>query len=98
MIHLPIRQQEGIVTVTCDLHEGYRSGFHPHLDHARQVADPFHVVATANRRVDQRQGSLHLMGAPFLADHFVSTTPNLSARGAFDGQDAVKDRLVTRRE
>jgi transposase len=41
----------GISTVACDLHEGYRSGLHPHLDHARQVADPFHVVA-ANRCVD----------------------------------------------
>jgi len=42
----------GIETVACDLHEGYRSGLHPHLDHARQVADPFHVVAVANRCVD----------------------------------------------
>jgi transposase len=42
----------GISTVACDLHEGYRSGLHPHLDHARQVADPFHVVAAANRCVD----------------------------------------------
>jgi transposase len=42
----------GIVTVACDLHEGYRSGLHPHLDHARQVADPFHVGAAANRCVD----------------------------------------------
>ncbi|MGO9299507.1 MAG: ISL3 family transposase [Acidimicrobiales bacterium] len=43
----------GIATVACDLHEGYRSGLHPHLDHARQVADPFHVVAAGNRCVDQ---------------------------------------------
>ena len=43
----------GITTVACDLHEGYRSGLHPHLDHARQVADPFHVVAAANRCVDE---------------------------------------------
>ena len=42
----------GIVTVACDLHEGYRPGLHPHLDHARQVADSFHVVAAANRCVD----------------------------------------------
>ncbi|MFZ2058642.1 MAG: transposase [Acidimicrobiales bacterium] len=28
-----------IATVACDLREGYRSGLHPHLDHARQVAD-----------------------------------------------------------
>ena len=26
---------------------------HPHLDHARRVADPFHVVGVANRCVDQ---------------------------------------------
>jgi len=44
---------EGVRTVACDLHEGYRAGLHPHLDHARQVADPFHVVAVANRCVDQ---------------------------------------------
>ena len=42
-----------IRTVVCDLHEGYRSGLHPHLDHARQVANPFHVVAVANRCLDQ---------------------------------------------
>jgi len=41
-----------IATVACDLHEGYRSGLHPRVDHARQVADPFHVVAAANRCVD----------------------------------------------
>ena len=39
-------------TVACDLHEGYRSGLHPHLDHATQVADPFHVIAAANRCLD----------------------------------------------
>ena len=43
----------GITTVACDLHEGYRAGLHPHLDHAVQVADPFHVVAVANRCLDQ---------------------------------------------
>jgi transposase len=42
-----------IQTVACDLHEGYRKGLRPHLDHAVQVADPFHVVAVANRCVDQ---------------------------------------------
>lgn len=42
-----------IRTVACDLHEGYRVGLHPHLDHARQVADPFHVIAAANRCLDQ---------------------------------------------
>jgi len=43
---------EAVRTVACDLHEGYRAGLHPYLDHARQVADPFHVVAAANRCVD----------------------------------------------
>ena len=42
-----------VKTVACDLHEGYRSGLHPHLDHAVQVADPFHVIAAANRCLDQ---------------------------------------------
>ena len=42
-----------IQTVACDLHEGYRKGLRPHLGHAVQVADPFHVVAAANRCVDQ---------------------------------------------
>lgn len=43
---------EAIGTVACGLHEGYRAGLHPHLDHARQVADACHVVAVANRCVD----------------------------------------------
>lgn len=43
----------GVRTVACDLHEGYRAGLHPHLDHAVQVADPFHVVAAANRCLDR---------------------------------------------
>ena len=42
----------GVRTVACDLHEGYRSGLHPYLDHAVKVADPFHVVAAVNRCVD----------------------------------------------
>ena len=43
----------GVHTVACDLHEGYRKGLHPHLDHAQQVADPFHVVAAGNRCLDR---------------------------------------------
>jgi transposase len=43
----------GVQTVACDLHEGYRAGLQPHLGHAVQVADPFHVVAAANRCVDR---------------------------------------------
>jgi transposase len=43
---------DGVTTVACDLHEGFRAGLHPFLDHARQVADPFHVIAAANRCVD----------------------------------------------
>ncbi len=44
---------EGVTSVAIDLHEGFRHGLVGHLDHATLVADPFHVVAAANRRVDQ---------------------------------------------
>lgn len=43
----------GVDTVACDLHEGFRVGLRPHLGHARQVADPFHVVGAANRCLDR---------------------------------------------
>ena len=42
-----------ITTVATDLAESYRAGLHPHLSHARRVADPFHVVRVANRCVDK---------------------------------------------
>jgi transposase len=41
-----------VTTVATDLHESYRQGLSPHLDHARRVADPFHVVGVANRCLD----------------------------------------------
>jgi transposase len=61
---------KGIATVACDLHEGYRSGLHPHLDHALQVADLFHVVAAANRCVDhvRRRVQNELLGHRGLKD------------------------------
>ena len=34
----------GIKVVATDLAESFRAGLSPHLDHARRVADPFHVV------------------------------------------------------
>jgi len=43
---------EGIEVVATDLAESYRAGLSPHLDHARRVADPFHVVRVANRCID----------------------------------------------
>ena len=43
----------GIGTVATDLHEGFRSGLSPHLDHAVKVADAFHVLQVANRCLDQ---------------------------------------------
>jgi transposase len=43
----------GIRVVATDLTDSYRAGLSPHLDHARRVADPFHVVRIANRCVDQ---------------------------------------------
>jgi transposase len=42
----------GIEVVATDLAESYRAGLSPHLDHARRVADPFHVVRVANRCID----------------------------------------------
>ena len=43
----------GIEVVATDLAESFRAGLSPDLDHARRVADPFHVVRVANRCVDQ---------------------------------------------
>jgi len=43
----------GIEVVATDLAESFRAGLSPHLDHARRVADPFHVVRVANRCLDQ---------------------------------------------
>jgi transposase len=42
----------GIEVVATDLAESFRAGLSPHLDHARRVADPFHVVRVANRCLD----------------------------------------------
>jgi len=42
-----------IRVVATDLAQSYRAGLSPHLDHARRVADPFHVVRVANRTLDQ---------------------------------------------
>lgn len=43
----------GIEVVATDLAESFRAGLSPHLDHARRVADPFHVVRIGNRCVDK---------------------------------------------
>ena len=43
----------GIEVVATDPAESFRAGLSPHLDHARRVADPFHVVRVADRCVDQ---------------------------------------------
>ncbi len=43
----------GITTVATDLAESFRAGLRPHLDHARRVADPFHVVRAGNRCLDK---------------------------------------------
>jgi transposase len=42
-----------IRVVATDLAESFRAGLSPALDHARRVADPFHVVRVANRCLDQ---------------------------------------------
>ena len=41
-----------ITVVATDLAESFRAGLSPHLDHARRVADPFHVVRVGNRCLD----------------------------------------------
>ena len=41
-----------IRVVATDLAESFRAGLSPGLDHARRVADPFHVVRVANRCLD----------------------------------------------
>ena len=43
----------GIEVVATDLAESFRAGLSPHLDHARRVADPFHVVRVGNRCLDK---------------------------------------------
>ena len=42
----------GIEVVATDLAESFRAGLSPHLDHARRVADPFHVVRVGRRCLD----------------------------------------------
>jgi transposase len=44
---------KGVRVVALDLTDTYRAGLHPHLSHARRVADPFHVTRVANRTLDQ---------------------------------------------
>lgn len=43
----------GIEVVATDLAESFRAGLSPDLDHARRVADPFHVVRVGNRCLDK---------------------------------------------
>lgn len=51
--------RKAIKSVALDLAESYRSGLSPHLDHARRVADPFHVVRVANRCLDTVRRRVH---------------------------------------
>lgn len=52
-----VRRPQGwrrqVKVVALDLTETYRAGLHPHFDHARRVADPFHVTRVAIRMLDQ---------------------------------------------
>jgi transposase len=43
----------GVEVVATDLAESFRAVLSPHLDHARRVADPFHVVRAGNRCLDK---------------------------------------------
>lgn len=51
LIERPVEWLRGVEVVTIDPFEVYGSGLSPHLDHARLVADPFHIVRLANRAV-----------------------------------------------
>jgi transposase len=55
---------EQVTVVAIDPHEGYRQGLKPHLEHATLVVDPFHVVALANRAIDntRRRVNQELLG------------------------------------
>lgn len=55
---------EQVKVVAIDPHEGYRQGLKPHLEHVRLVVDPFHVVALANRALDntRRRVNQDLLG------------------------------------
>jgi transposase len=55
---------EQVKVVAIDPHEGYRQGLKPHLEHSTLVVDPFHVVALANRAIDntRRRVNQDLLG------------------------------------
>jgi transposase len=55
---------EKVKVVAIDPHEGYRQGLKPHLEHVTLVVDPFHVVALANRAIDncRRRVNQDLLG------------------------------------
>jgi len=55
---------EQVKVVAIDPHEGYRQGLKPHLEHTSLVVDPFHVVALANRAMDncRRRVNQELLG------------------------------------
>ena len=55
---------EQVKVVAIDPHEGYRQGLKPHLEHVTLVVDPFHVVALANRAIDncRRRVNQDLLG------------------------------------
>jgi transposase len=55
---------EKVKVVAIDPHEGYRQGLKPDLEHITLVVDPFHVVALANRAIDntRRRVNQDLLG------------------------------------
>lgn len=60
----PVGWCEAVKVVAIDPREGYRQGLKPHLEHVTLVVDPFHVVALANRAVDntRRRVNQDLLG------------------------------------
>ena len=86
-----------IEVVATDLAESFRAGLSPHLDHARRVADPFHVVRVANRCVDQVRrriqnetvGSSRPQACAALPDPQAAPHRQRTPRPAWLGSDAV---------
>ena len=49
----PVEWLDGIEWAVMDLSGPYRTAYNTVIPHARQIADPFHVVRLANERLDQ---------------------------------------------
>jgi transposase len=90
------RWRRQVKVVALDLTDTYRSGLHPHLSHARRVADPFHVTRVANRMVDQvrRRVQNETMGHRGHKQDPLFRVRKLLIRGEERLDDRGRDRLM----